>query len=66
VIITILEKLNGNNMRALAFLYLLCLLSGATFIIIAMIVEKNFKETHPVKLWWRKHVIGIAPDDIDV
>jgi hypothetical protein len=30
------------------------------FIIVAVIIEKNFDETHPVKKWWRKHII--APD----
>jgi len=59
------QKLNGNNMIALAYLYLLCLISTATFIIVAIIVEKIFDESHPVKKWWRKHVIGIYPDDID-
>ena len=52
-------------MMALAYLYLLCLLSIATFLIVAIIIEKNFDESHPVKKWWREHVIGIAPDDID-
>lgn len=52
-------------MIALAYLYLICILSISTFIVVAIIVEKNFDESHPVKIWWRKHVIGIAPDDID-
>jgi len=52
-------------MIALAYLYLLCLLSVVTFIIVAIVIEKNLEESHPVKKWWRAHVIGIHPDDID-
>ena len=33
------------------------------FLVIAIIVEKNFDETHPVKQWWRRNVIGFYPED---
>ncbi len=33
------------------------------FLVIAIIVEKNFDETHPVKQWWRRNVIGAYPED---
>ena len=52
-------------MIALAYLYLICLLSIGTFIVVAIVVEKNFDEDHPVKKWWRTNVIGIDPDDYD-
>jgi hypothetical protein len=32
------------------------------FMVVALIVEKNFDESHPVKIWWRKHVIGLDPE----
>lgn len=34
------------------------------FVVIAIIVEKNFDETHPVKQWWRRNVIGAYPEDL--
>jgi hypothetical protein len=30
------------------------------------VIEKNFDESHPIKKWWRKHVIAEAPKDIDI
>ena len=30
------------------------------------VIEKNFDENHPVKKWWRKHVVAEAPKDIDI
>ncbi len=33
------------------------------FLVVAGIVEKNFDETHPVKQWWRRNVIGFYPED---
>lgn len=53
-------------MIILAYIWLGCLILSALFILVAGIVEKNFDEEHPVKKWWRKHVIGIAPNDIDI
>jgi hypothetical protein len=50
-------------MIVFAYLYLFLLASTATFVIVAIIIEYNFDEEHPVKIWWRKHCIGIDPDD---
>jgi hypothetical protein len=33
------------------------------FLVVAGIVEKNFGETHPIKQWWRRNVIGAYPED---
>jgi hypothetical protein len=33
------------------------------FMVTAMIVEKNFDESHPVKKWWRKHIIDTDPEE---
>jgi hypothetical protein len=35
----------------------------ATFIIVAMIVEKNLDESHPIKKWWRRNIIDNDPED---
>ena len=53
-------------MKILAFVWLAFLFLSVLFILITGIVEKNFDEEHPVKKWWRKHVVGIAPKDIDI
>lgn len=53
-------------MSILAYIFLGLLSFSAIFIAVAVIVEKNFSEDHPVMKWWRKHVIGIAPDDWDI
>jgi hypothetical protein len=34
------------------------------FLLSAAIIEKNFDESHPVKKWWRRNVIGIYPEDV--
>lgn len=26
---------------------------------LGVIIERNLKESHPVKKWWRKHIIGL-------
>jgi hypothetical protein len=52
-------------MIVLAYLLIFFLILTTVFLIVAIIVEKNFDESHPVKKWWRENVIGIAPDDID-
>ena len=53
-------------MIILAYLWVIFLSLTVLFIIAAGVIEKNFSEEHPVKKWWRKHVIGIAPNDIDI
>jgi hypothetical protein len=35
----------------------------ATFLVVGMIVEKNFDESHPVKKWWRRNIIDNDPED---
>jgi len=36
------------------------------FIGIAVFIEKKFDDNHPVKKWWRKHVIGEVPPNVDL
>jgi hypothetical protein len=51
-------------MIILAYIWILFLTLTTLFIFVAIIVEKNFDETHPVKKWWRRNVIGIDPEDL--
>jgi hypothetical protein len=32
------------------------------FIVVAIVIEKNFDECHPVKKWWRRNVIAWDPE----
>ena len=53
-------------MIILAYIWFIFLVLSVLFLIVAGIIEKNFDEEHSVKKWWRKHVIGVAPDDVDL
>ena len=33
----------------------------AFFIIVAIVIEKNLDETHPIMKWWRRHIIAFDP-----
>ena len=46
-----------------AYVWVGMIILSALFLVIAGIVEKNFDETHPVKKWWRRNVIGFYPED---
>jgi hypothetical protein len=46
-----------------AYVWVGMIILTAVFLVIAGIVEKNFDETHPVKKWWRRNVIGFYPED---
>ena len=50
-------------MIILAYLGILSIVFMSTFLIVALIVEKNFDESHPVKKWWRRNVIAPDPED---
>lgn len=47
-------------MIILAYIWIIFLIISSLFIVIAIIIENNFDETHPIMKWWRKHII--APD----
>ena len=47
-------------MIIIAYIWIMFLIITTLFIIVSVIIEKNFDETHPIKKWWRKHII--APD----
>ena len=50
-------------MIILGYLWILFLVLTTVFLLSASIIEKNFDESHPVKKWWRRNVIGIYPED---
>jgi hypothetical protein len=47
-----------------AYIWIVMMILMTVFVVIAGIVEKNFDETHPVKQWWRRNVIGVYPEDL--
>lgn len=49
-----------------AYIWVTLLIITVLFFIVACFIEKNFDESHPVKKWWRKHVVAEAPKDIDI
>lgn len=49
-----------------AYIWIGLLILSVLFFVVAGVVEKNISEEHPFKKWWRKHVIGIAPNDVDI
>ena len=53
-------------MILLAYIWITFIFLSVALILVAIVIEKNFDEEHPVKIWWRKHVVGHAPDDIDL
>ena len=52
-------------MIVFAYIWIGLLLFTTVFFLVAGLIEKNYHESHPVKKWWRKHVVGIDPDEID-
>lgn len=49
-----------------AYIWVTLLIITVFFFIVAGFIEKNFDESHPVKKWWRKHVVAEEPKDIDI
>ena len=42
----------------LCLLFLTCL-----GMVVGVIIERKFNESHPIKKWWRKHILAPDPDD---
>ena len=53
-------------MKIFAYIYFILLAVSAVFFLVGVIIERNFDESHPVKKWWRKHVVAPAPKDMDI
>ena len=50
-------------MIIIGYLWILSLFLMTGFMVTALIVEKNFDESHPIMKWWRRNVIGPDPQD---
>jgi hypothetical protein len=50
-------------MIILAYLGIISIVFMGTFLIVGIIVEKNFDESHPIKKWWRRNIIDNDPED---
>jgi hypothetical protein len=48
-------------MVIIAYIWIFFLIFGSLFIIAAVMIDKNFEESHPVKKWWRANVIDWDP-----
>lgn len=48
-------------MIIIAYIWIFFLLFGSLFIIAAVMIDKNFEESHPVKKWWRRNIIDWDP-----
>ena len=49
-------------MLLIGYIFILLLIATSLFIIVAIIIEKNFEESHPVMKWWRANVIDTGKD----
>lgn len=47
-------------MIIIGYIWIMSLGLMTLFIFTSVIIEKNFDESHPIKKWWRNHII--APD----
>lgn len=45
-------------MKIIGLFWIGGLIITSLFIISSLIIEKNFDESHPIKKWWRKHMVG--------
>jgi len=48
-------------MIIIAYIWIMFLTLTAFFIIVAIVIEKNLDETHPIMKWWRRHIIAFDP-----
>ena len=50
-------------LKLLLWVWFVLIIIGAIFFLVGALIEKNFDESHPVKKWWRRHIV--APDPYD-
>ena len=48
-------------MDIIAYIFIGGLFLSSGMLIIGLLIEKNFNESHPIKKWWRKHIISNDP-----
>ena len=50
-------------MKIIAWFYLISLIGlGFTFLI-HLLIEKNLDNCHPLKKWWRRHIVDYDPTE---
>ena len=47
----------------LAYAYIISLILFVLFVLVFYIFEKKIDGSKPIKKWWRKHVVGLDPED---
>ncbi len=52
-------------LKLIGTVWLFLLVIWAIFIILGVFIENNVDEKHPIKKWWRKHILAPDPDDND-
>lgn len=50
-------------MEIIAYLYLFFLVFFGVIFGLTPIIEKNLDNCHPLKKWWRKHIIDYDPSE---
>ena len=50
-------------MIVLCYGWFFFLIVSTLSLIVAIVIEKNFDECHPVKKWWRRNIIDTDPED---
>jgi hypothetical protein len=48
-----------------AYIFITSLIITTIFFIVGGIIEKTLTDSHPVKKWWRKHIVAEYPYDGD-
>lgn len=46
--------------------YVVCLAIFIFFLAVGYIFENKISDNSPWKKWWRRNIIGIAPNDVDI
>lgn len=49
-------------MDLILYIYLTCLGFCLICLLLGFLIEKKYDESHPVKKWWRKHIVGLDPN----
>ena len=52
-------------MILIAYIFVGALIVCCLFLIAGIIIENNLDESNPVMKWWRKHIVGLDPEDSD-
>lgn len=52
-------------LKLVGLVWIFLIVLFAVCVSIGVFIEKNFEESHPVKKWWRKHIIADDPYDND-